>query len=396
MPLSVEQLISPITKEQSLAAIIELLTSLGFPAGSWQAGSIQRTLIEIYAQQDATRMQTVVDIAKSGFNSLAAADWLDLISESHFQNTRAEGLQTVGALVMTASLSAPGPFPIDTGSNQQIFADKVSGYTYRNISSGTLNAGSSLTVMIQAEQVGAQGDVPINTITIQKTPLAGVTVNNPTYVDPLLGSLGTWITSNGAFPETDDRLRLRNSTKWATLSAIPPRDAYIHFALIGHESVTRASLDAENPRGPGSLDLYIAGINGALSVSVVDAVDDYIRGAIDGISRIPPGGNVLVKTAVNKTVPVRGTVYIERSFNTPTARAAIQLALLSYFQSLSVGGTVVTLGTSGVIVYAQLLRIALAATPGVRNVIFTAPTSSVTLTTGEVAIPSFSLIYTGV
>lgn len=396
MGLSVEQLITPLKKEQALATILDMLVDLGFPAKSWQSGSLARSLIEIWAAIDANRSQAIPDIAKSGFNPLATGAWLHLLAESHFDNTPLPGSCTIGMLVMTASESAGGPYTIDTGVNQQIFADSVYGYTYRNITGGTLTAGGSLTVTIQAEQIGAQADVASNTITVQKTPLAGVTVNNPDYVDPGLGALGTWITENGAFAESDDKLRLRNATKWATLTTIPPRDAYIHFALKAHESVTRASLDDKNPRGPGTLDVYIAGVNGALSGGVVSVVSDFIAGVTDGKGRVPPGGDVLVKAAVNTAVPITGTVFIERSFNTASNRAAIETALRMYFQSLPVGGTIVTLGAQGVIVYAQLLRIVLSAAPGVTNVIFTSPTTSIVLATGQVAVPTINLTYSAV
>jgi len=79
------------------------------------------------------------------------------------------------------------------------------------------------------------------------TTLAGVTVS----VDAL--------TRLGINEESDARLKLRNSTKWATLSIILIKEGVIAVALKAAPAVTLVDVDDQNPRGEGTFNVYCAG-----------------------------------------------------------------------------------------------------------------------------------------
>ena len=49
MPLSIEQLTTATTQEAALELLLDLLESLGFPARSWQEGSVNRVDLELKA-----------------------------------------------------------------------------------------------------------------------------------------------------------------------------------------------------------------------------------------------------------------------------------------------------------------------------------------------------------
>ena len=70
MPLSIEQLIEPPLREEVLATLLDVLVSLGFPAMSWQSGSIQRTFFEAVSELGSEMGLVQTKLAKAGFESI--------------------------------------------------------------------------------------------------------------------------------------------------------------------------------------------------------------------------------------------------------------------------------------------------------------------------------------
>jgi uncharacterized phage protein gp47/JayE len=380
MALSFAQLTSVVSEDEALDACLQILTDLKFNARAWQVGSMQLTIVRLFARVWARASTVVSDIAKAGFNDTAADDWLELFSYSHYQNIKKGALATQGTGTLTATSDAPGPFTINI--DDLVAADTINGYTFRNKSSGTLNAGSTLSLLWEAETPGAQGDVAPLTLTILKTPLAGVTLSNP-----VISGGTTWITRNGGDTESNESLRARNSSKWATIgSAGVPGLAYENFALNGHASVRRVQVNDQNPRGPNTLDIYVAGDAGDLSTTVVQAVQDYINGTTDGKGRKASGSDVLVKSAIRNNLQLRATIYITAQYNTAATQQAILDAITAYFKVLPVGGTKVSIDAVGVVVFGEVQRAILSVT-GVRNPVFTTPVGDTPIALGEVVVP---------
>lgn len=387
MGLTVRQLITPVTKDQALAWYIAELAALGFSSTSWQSGSVQRTIFEVISKKDAAYTETIATLAEAGFNETSSGGWLTLLSASHYQNERNAEKKTEGLCKLTASAVA-GPYTISVG--QLVAADTVNGYTYRNIVGGVLPMGGTLDLTFQAETGGAARDVAPNTITVLQTPLAGVTINNP-----IPSGETTWITQNGADVESDTALRERNRSKWATLSVARPALAYEYFAREANAAVTRAKADDQNPRGPGTIDVYIAGASGELSSVVVDEVQAYFDGDIDGISRAALGADLLVASALRRDVTLAATIYILAAYNTTATQQSILAALEDYFESVPIGGTKLTAGGTGYVMFGELFKAILTVT-GVRNVAFTSPLGDTALAKNEVPVGAFSFGYVSV
>lgn len=383
--VSVDQLVTVPTKDQQLQTVIDLLDSLGFSTTSWQDGSVDRTKLEVFAQCYVTLATIIRDLARSGFNADAVGDWLTLFSASQYDNTRAVARSTKGTVVLTASASAPGPFTIDTGANQKIVADTVNGYIYRNTTGGTLNAGSTLEVTVQADVAAANRDVANDTITILKTPMAGVTVSNPA-----ISGTSTWITQFGADPESDDELKFRNQTKWGTLAPDGPESAYLNWAVTADAAVTRVTVNDLNPRGPGTANLYLAGANGAVGASVVAAVDDYIQGVTDGKRRRGLNVDLETSSAANLTVVITGTVFILAQYNTTELQDAIKLAIDTFFKAIPIGGTKTSSTGPGYVILSGLANAIFQAGTGVFNAKISSPTDDVELAATQVAVPSYA------
>lgn len=382
--ITVDQITTPVTEEQALQTCINELTALGFSASSWQSGSRSRFMLQLLAKLYSQVTVTVADIASAGFNSSAARAWLTLFSDSHYDNQRFAAVTTQGTLVLTSAANTPGPQSITIG--QLVFADSVYGYTYRNTTAFTLNPSSTHSVPVQAETAAGNRDVSTGTITQLKTSIVGCTVNNPA-----IGITGTWITRNGADEETDAALSLRNTNKWGTLG-IGPGMAYAYNAAMGHASVRRVFVDDANPRGPGTVDVYLATDSGTVVAGVVTAVAEYFDGTFDGVDRVNTSADLLVLSAVALPVTVQAAVYILAQHNTAATQATIEAAVNAYFTALPIGGTKLTEGGTGSVCIGSLFG-AMIPVAGVQNVTFSAPTADLAMARNEVAVPTLDFTY---
>src|SRR5262245_60767516 len=115
MALSFEQLLSPVTKDQALATLIDVLESLRFPARSWESGSIQRTLLEGVALLYSQALGAAVNLAKGGHNATAEGDLLTMFSDSQYDNQRFEGRKTQGMVTLTDAAKT-GPHTVEPGT----------------------------------------------------------------------------------------------------------------------------------------------------------------------------------------------------------------------------------------------------------------------------------------
>ena len=382
MLILLQQLLGVVTVDQARQGLINSLTGLGFNASSWQEGSFQLTMIEAFARVYANASMGVAEIAAGGYNDLAEKVWLHLFSDSHYDNQVHLAVTTQGTCTLTAApLAGPNTFVVD-----QLVVATPSGITFRNKTGGTLVAGGTLDLTWEAEVAGSAGNVAPGTITVMQTGIAGVTVNNPA-----LTPSPTWITRDGADEETDQELRLRNRTKWATLG-IAPGAAYEYFSRAASPSVKRVFVDDQNPDGPGTFDIYLAGDSGGVSSPVVDAVEDYIRGTTDGIDRLVTTAKMRVFAATNKAITINAGVYLLKAYDTPANRLLIEGAMGQYFKDLAIGGTPLYEGGPGAVrlnaLAGYVMRI-----PGVQNIAFTSPTADVDLLKNEVAVPTFAPHY---
>lgn len=364
MALSLAQLLTPSSEDESLAAILVILDGLGFTATAWEEGSVQRTLIQLLARLHSNASNVTLAITKGRYNDTATGDWLSLKSRSDFDNERIAAVATRVKMTLSDPLSV-GPITVVTS---QLVAKDPAGATYRNIEGGTIPLGGSLTIQFDAEVPGSSDPASLELT----TPLAGISAERAT-VDPIVRP--------GAAAEGDERLRTRNRSKWATQAYAEPADAYIAWALAASPSITRAFVDDQNPRGPGTLDIYCAGPSGPVPGPVLVTVIDYIEGNVDGISRRPLASDVQAFSAGSASVSITGTLYVSPSYSLTATRDTVYAAITALLETLPVGGTVLLAE-----LYETIMNVA-----GVTNVHLTAPTGDITVAVTAVPVPSLSL-----
>jgi phage-related baseplate assembly protein len=381
MPLTLEQLRTPVTADEALQTILDNLEALGFNTTSWQSGSVQRTFVQMFALVYADWTTYVDFISRFAFNEDSSAGALTEFSDSHYDNQRIVNVNTVGNY--TFSGAAIGP-PHVIAASDMVVAD-ANGVTFRNTTGGTIPQSGTLVVTIQAEVAGTGGNVANNTIDTIQTPLAGVTGNNPP-----IAPATTWITTQGLDEEADAVLQARNTSKWATLSLADPAEAYENMALTADTDITRVLVVDTNPRGAGTLDVYIARATGAAVGADVTTVQAYID------DRRPVTADPEVIAAAAAAQAFTATIYVTAALNNAAKQAEIEAALATFINGIDIGGKVLPGGTQGYMLFSELNQ-AVSEVVGVENITWTTPTADVAIVATQImTVGAVTFTYTDI
>jgi len=368
MPLTLSQIRTTITRDQALTSILTVLQGAGFSTTSWQSGSVQLTFLSGAAEAWSQLSRLADALSRICFNDNAEGEALTAFADSHYDNQRVTATRTVGLATLTCAVGA-GPYAIAIG--QLVAADATNGYTYRNTTGGALAGGGVLQLSWQSEVAGADYNVANGTITVLQVALAGVTIDNP---DP---GTGSWITSAGIDVETDPTLRVRNSTKWSTLSYASPSDAYVQFALAADADAVRVYVDDSAATG-GVVAVYVAGSAGVVGAGVIANVQDEIdlkRPVTAGVTAYASAAQVQNFTA---------DVYVTTALHDAAKETEIEAALDAYINGLPISGTTIpAVSPPGYMLHSELTQ-AVSEVVGVQYVNWTTPTTNVAVTATEV------------
>lgn len=379
MTISLSDLLATTSKDAALSTVRDFFQSLGFKVTSWQEGGIGMTTAHFLADLVSTLSEKVQLIAGGGFLDFATDSWLTTLAEQLYNETREPAIRTVGTMVLTSSTGAP-VYDIQA---RQLWVTTASGLRFNNTTGGTLASGSSETLSLtwEAEDPGSSFNIPIGSSLEFVTATPGVTVTNPDT-----GS-GDWISTYGADEESDEALRARCRLKWAVISYEYPAAAYEYWAQSASSSVTRVLVDDQNPDGPGTIRVYLAGESGGISDSgIITAVDDVLQ------LRRAVSAQVTTVGATNVAVAITGTVYY-RGVDESTATANVEAAVASLFSSIPIGGEVIDPDPGAV--FTDSIIDAIRGAAGVIKFTLSTPAADVELDITEVATADVSgLTYT--
>lgn len=372
MPLSLFDLQTPVTRESVRALLIGLLADAEFPVDAWQDEGAARAFVELQAHLGAQQSEPVALMAKMAFLSSALADYLDALVKSNYDEIRNGAVATV---MPVRFVNASATTYVMSASSVVLMSSN--GRTYSLLSGGTITAGTTTTLDVRAEVAGAAGNVPAQTLQLV-TPLAGVTA----IFD------GTF-TIAGADAESDPNLRERARTKWATLRAEKIAAGVLNLVRSAAPSVHGVSIDDENPRGPGTLDVYLAAENATAGVSDVAAVQAALDGALFGTGTDEEAG--LAIAAPTLDLDLEATVYV-RGLTPEAAQTALLAAHQAFLLTVPVGGFDLRPGPQNVILPGQITD-ALSGVAGVVSASVTATAVSVKLE--EIAVPPHTKVLEG-
>lgn len=374
MTASLTDLVTLITKDQAKSTILSLMKGLDFPVTAWQPGNPSFKIIDAFCDLTKEVRESVQLIAKGGYLDLASGGWLTLLAKGQYFVDRKPAVFAEGKATLSA-ISGAGPYVITPG---QLVASDATGKRFINTTGGTLTAGpSALQLTWKAEQQGAPHNLIPGALSILNTPLAGVSISNPD-----LGG-NTWLTVVGVDEESDADLRARCRLRWATLAIQAPADAYKFWALEASTAVTRVYVDDQNPDGPGTFTVYLAGPVGFVAPSFVSAVDAYLQ------PKRQIGAILTTASATNSPISLAATIHAPASLGLTVGK--VQDAWNAYFRTLPIGGLRIPALAPSRIFRDQLEKVTQSLGDGI-VVDLTTPASDLSLGNNQVAVPSYGAI----
>lgn len=354
MPLSLFDLQTPVSRESVRSYLEGLLVAEGFPVDAWQDEGAARAFLELQSQAGAQQSIPVAALAKMGFLSTSEADFLTALVKSNYDADRVGAVATV----LPLNLINSGTTTYVKGA-REIIVQARNGRNYFNVSSASVTAGATTAVSFIAELPGSAGNVPAQDMTLV-SPLAGV-------VARFLGAF----TTAGADEEGDPQLRIRASSQWAMLRVEKIAPGIENLARNAAPSIHGISVDAENPRGPGTLDVYLAASNATAGGADVALVQTALDGALFGTGTDEVAG--LAIAAPTQVINLALTVYV-RGITAVQAQTALLDAWTAFLLTVPVGGFDLSPGPENVILPDQITDW-MGAVPGVIASTVTSPTT---------------------
>lgn len=372
--LSLNDLITPLTKEQVQASIYDVLGIVGVNTTTWKPGAVVRTMIAGTSIVIAGFSSLTAAIARSGFLELAEGDWLTLVARHVYAVEREEATFAEGEITLTNA--GGGSFTLDP--DDLVVSNPTTGKSYRNTLPFSLGALATITIPIRAIETGSASTSSPNTITEVETTLLGVTCTNAAAVV-------------GRDAEQDPALRARCSEKLGALSPNGPWDAYSYAARNAKRpdgtsiGVTRVKISKD---GFGNVTVYCATASGAVTGSISNPATDL--GIVDSEIQqkaAPLAVTANAASASPLSIPITYSVWMRNTSGLTTQQIAdsISAKLTAFMAGQPIGGNVI--GADPGKVFHDAIRTTIgSARPEIFHVVVTAPAADVVLTLNQVPV----------
>lgn len=326
---TLEELTTPLTKDEIEAAIFAAIEARGVATSSWKPGAIARTIIAAVALILSAFSSLQATIANSGFLELSSGSWLEIVARQVYGVEKIVGTFASGNV--TLDNAGAGVFSIAIGD--LTVANSTSGKTYKNTATIDIAAfETGVIAPVQAVEIGSDSSSAATLIDTLVTVLSGVTVTNA------LSLVGT-------DPETDAALTTRALAKTGTLSPNGPSDAYRFLALSAKTDdgasagVTRVTTTAD---GEGNVSVLLATASGTITGSLGDtttplgAANEEIQ-----VNAVPLAVTATVASAVALAIAPTYELWVRSAIGlTETEiKAQVAAALLTFFSVQPIGGS---------------------------------------------------------
>lgn len=288
---------TPTTKETYRSRILATMAAppaplQPAPVAGWSNSAPQRINVEDFAgfEADESALRAKVASTISPQTAVSAgADWV-AAALGWFNETFIQALPAVWDVPFTCA-AASAPLTVDNRSVIQIQATGGAIFVLTQETAVVFNSAGSYagTLRFTARTAGTGGNVAGSTITNGKilTGPAGLSI---------AGSSPTQITQ-GRDVETPQQAITRCLGKWARLGAGWTRQAFDYLIPTAAPTVTRWRVEDDNPLGPGTVRVTIAGASAPSTDDEVATVQAYL-----GSSAIRPlgsGGVTVVKASAD-------------------------------------------------------------------------------------------------
>lgn len=315
------------TQDETSQTIFNLLGAVGFPVTAWQPGNPGRTFVELISKMLGSLPLSIRQVAEMGILARSAGAWCTLYAAQFYNVERQAAVFAVGTLRLANNSGST-----KTYAAGELLATSSTGKLYRNVNAISIDDGDTLDDSWTAEQPGYAYNVNAGAITSLSTPIPGITITSPA-----VGTTGTWLTTYGAEEESDERLKLRCTGKWAEFALGSPDAAYTKWCLDASSQITAVTVST--PGYGGIIKIRLGGPAGGVPSSAVDAVNDLLDGTTDGRLRRALCATLDVASAVTLAIPVTGTVKVTKA-RKAAIPAEVETRLLAYFAAIPIGGEV--------------------------------------------------------
>jgi hypothetical protein len=369
MTVTLDDLVTPSTQPEVLAASLAICTSLGLPTTAWQPIQAIPTVMATNAQIAADASTNRALIAQGGYASYAAlmvdgngnsvTSWMDLIAKENFNVQRNLSTSATGTVPLSNTGGTSYPF---TPASPLRFQNTVSGATYATTGTGSVTASSITNVAVTADAAfsGVSGTSGAGVTLTMLTPLASVTVL------PLVTSLV------GTGAETNAALLARGQSKIASISPNGPSQAYNYIAEtipVGTPSVSPPfAVSAQITRATthsspfsGIAQCIVANASGPPNGTDLSVVNQAIQSQV-----VPTGVLVSVLAATTFTLNLTYTVVMSTSSRLTSAQVLtnVEDALANLMATFPIGGINTNFtGFTSYIPYDQIVTAIMAANP---------------------------------
>lgn len=345
---------------------------------NFNPGGVAETVVEEVGNLAAMLYAHGEDCVAAGMAETSVDDWLDRkVKERNL--TRLPAVKAAGTVYVGRNAPAAVDHFMATGTVVGTRTD-LSGrrYLFSTTEDVTLTAGlTEIAVAVEAQAVGALYNVSVGSISTFVRQVSGF--------DWVTNRTG-WLTSEGADIETNAKLRTRYFLAWDDLSRGATIAAYTLWAL-SDSRVSIAWVDANSPRGRGTINIYILGTDGLPSAGLISDVQAYIGTSNSTTGKKPAGDDVLVLGPTYQTVPITFTARRLANTDETALDATLRASLAAYFNPL--GSELYTwlrpLGVGKQVLFSQLMEIVMRPDP-MHDAEFVTPTADVDIAEGELPV----------
>lgn len=258
-----EELIPVPTQEEKMEEIREKLENEDFPINNYNKGGILYGFLHIVIMIYIELLEMARRFLNGCFICHAEEGWLDLKSrdygEERKQETKTQGYITLyrnsyeNAMVITKGHGFKTA-PDISGVERKFYAMEKT-----VIPAGQV-AGR---VLVEAEDYGTAYNLPAGDITVSMIYMPDVD-----RVENLEG----WIYKEAADQEPDSSLRARALRSFSKLSERTTAEK-LKSVAEAVEGVLHVTIDAEHPRGQGTVDIIVTGANGEATAGLLKEVE---------------------------------------------------------------------------------------------------------------------------
>ena len=336
---------------------------------NFNVGSVIRTLVEVFCAAIADLGDLILAALKAGFLATATGYWLDLKAKE-FGVVRHPAKRAEGIVYFMRSVPRDENITLPAGTIISTLKDSEGkAYRYLTQDEVVLVAGTSeIAASIIAQSAGAEFNVGPGSIKKTVVHIRGVdTVENRS----------DWITSEGTNQESDESLRRRAFLAWEELTQGSTERAYISWAL-SDSRVTSAFVNGHQPRGQGTVNIYILGAGGMPSPSLIADVQAIID------ENRPLCSDALVLAPDSKDVTIDLAITPKRYAVTTEIEAEVRKRIEAYFnpQGDPDYRWIDPLGVGQKVIFNQLVEIVMSV-DGVYDVLLSSPTGDIEIDTDQ-------------